>query len=64
MTLENLDADAESAIHVYDGSGNLIFNTTSTGLVDLEIKSQGAPGIYMMRVESGDKKETLRYIIK
>ncbi len=64
MNLINLDEEAVSDIKVFDGSGVMTWKTTSEGSQVLEIQAEGAPGIYLMQVQSGDKQETLRYIIK
>ena len=64
MRLENIDSESESVLRAYDASGNLTWQMTTSGKTEVELHPQGAPGIYLLRVESDDRKETLRYIIK
>ena len=64
MNLINLNEEVVSDIKVFDGSGVMTWKTTSEGTQVLEIQAEGTPGIYLMQVQSGDKQETLRYIIK
>jgi hypothetical protein len=64
MRLENINPDEESVIYAYDEAGGLLWQKTVSGKVATDIRAEGIPGIYMLRVVTGDKVETLRYVIK
>ena len=64
MRLINLNPDKEYIIYAYDEAGALMLRTTVNGEAEHDMKAEGRPGLYMLRVETGDKSETLRYIIK
>jgi hypothetical protein len=64
MRLENIDPDQESVICAYDEAGGLMWTKTVSGEAVTEIRAEGIPGIYMIRVVTGDKVETLRYVIR
>ncbi len=64
MRLENLNPDNEYQIYAYDEAGMLVRQMSVSGQAMTDIRAEGIPGIYMLRVVTGDKVETLRYIIK
>ena len=64
MRLLNLDPEKDYIVYAYDEAGALIYRTTVSGQAVLDFKAAGRQGLYMLRVDSGDKSETLRYIIK
>ena len=64
MRLLNLDPEKEYIVYAYDEAGALIYRTTVSGQAILDFKATGRQGLYMLRVDNGDKSETLRYIIK
>ncbi|MBQ4391293.1 MAG: T9SS type A sorting domain-containing protein [Paludibacteraceae bacterium] len=64
MRLENLNAAAESEISIYDAAGQMIKCFTTEGKSALDLKPQGQPGVYLVRVRCGEDKQTVRYLIK
>ncbi len=64
MRLENLNPNNEYQIYAYDEAGVLIRQMSVSGQAMTEIRAEGIPGIYMLRVVTDEKVETLRYIIK
>ena len=64
MQLVNLNPDNDYRIYGYNEAGKLIQTKSVSGQAVTEIRAEGMQGIYMLRVVTGDKVETLRYIIK
>ena len=64
MRLENLNPYDEYQIYAYDEAGMLIRQMSVSGQAMTDIRAEGIPGIYMLRVVTDEKVETLRYIIK
>lgn len=64
MRLENLNPSNEYQIYGYNESGTLITTMSVSGQAVTEIRAEGSQGLYMLRVVTDDKQETLRYIIK
>ena len=64
MRLENLDDEHESEISIYDPAGKLTMQFISEGKQAVEFSPHGQPGVYLVRVQCGDNKQTLRYRIK
>jgi hypothetical protein len=64
MRLENLNPSNEYQIYGYNESGSLVTTMSVSGQAVAEIRAEGSQGLYMLRVVTDDKQETLRYIIK
>jgi hypothetical protein len=64
MRLENLNPFNEYQIYGYNEAGKLVSTMSVSGQATTEIRAEGSQGLYMLRVVTDEKVETLRYIIK
>ena len=64
MRLENMDPRTSYQIYGYNEAGKLVRTMSVCGQSTTEIRAEGTQGLYMLRVVTDDKVETLRYIIK
>ena len=64
MRLVNLNPNNDYQIYGYNEAGKLVQTQSVSGQATTEIRAEGNQGIYMLRVVTEDKVETLRYIIK
>ena len=62
--LIRLNPNAPTSVSVYDISGRLLQTLTADGVERLSMQAQSVAGCYQVIVQNGDKRYTLRYIVR
>ena len=64
MTLLGLKDTDVATIRVYDSTGHLLHETEVSNTTYFDYQTTGNSGVYMMRVQTEDRKKTLKFFIK
>ena len=64
MTLLGLKDTDVAAIRVYDSAGRTLLDTEVKNVTSFDYQTTGNSGVYMMRVQTEDRKKTLKFVIE
>lgn len=64
VTLLGLNITDEAQIRIYDSTGKKVVDESVSNVTYYDWQVSGAAGVYMLRVETQDRKKTLKFIVK